>query len=193
MLHACLPPPQHHGRYSGALRLPIKPNWWPFYNGAQGYCLLSAEQFVARLQFVYQQSSHNSNSKWSSRNNDRQMVSQALIQAVDKAVAGAGVKSSNTNSDNCSAHSLVMPPSTDLFVRQSIFMVDNNKSNTTAPTGASGTGIERALAVLQAVSQACPSLGETPIRGPPTTKQLYCWLPSSVGLSTLSSIMLVAL
>jgi hypothetical protein len=105
------------------------------------------------------------------------MVSQALIQAVHKVVASAGAameSSSSTNnnsdnSDNGKAHSLVaMPPTTDLFVLQSLFMVDDHKnqsnsnsnSNSTTPpstgAGGGGTAIERALAVLQAVHPAVP-------------------------------------
>jgi hypothetical protein len=121
--------------------------------------LLSAEQFASRIQAIYNNS--NSRRRNNSRDNDQQMVAQALIQAVNQAVEGAVVESANgsNNSDNDKGkvHSLVLPRTTDLFVLQSLFMVDPDKSNTTGttPTGA-GTGIERALAVLKAVDPGVP-------------------------------------
>jgi hypothetical protein len=116
--------------------------------------LLTAEQFVARIQGLYRNHSRRNNN----RDNDQQqqMVAQALIQAVDKAVA-VGESNSSTDSDKGKAHSLlVLPPTTDLFVLQSLFMVDPNKSNTTGTTPTTGTGIERALAALRAVDPGVP-------------------------------------
>jgi hypothetical protein len=87
------------------------------------------------------------------------MVAQALIQAVEKAVA-AGAEQVESSSNTTNTDSLIsMPPTTDLFVLQRLFMVDkgnNKRSNTATPTtgagtGASAGGIERALAVRQAV------------------------------------------